>query len=290
MKIYITIDKILYLEAFTGPYMWSVTQGFLLNRKKPMPRSNWALDSGGFGELRKHGKYSFTEKQYLATVNRLNPELFFAMDWMCEPTVLKKTGLSVKDHQMKTTENILAIKVLNERQGSAFRGASSKLRTYSEFAGVIQGWSLDDYLFHIDQLKDHDCITPIMGIGSICRRHKEEEIFEIIKTIKQELPNTKLHGFGVKTSVLKKFPNVINLLDSIDSAAWGWMTGCWKAIGREKNPFISKFSERLNRLTIEGSSIFSVRTDKGYPELQDNHYRATSSAESCDNCLVPTTS
>ncbi len=222
-----------------------------------MPRNKWALDSGGFGELRKNGKYSYTPKQYIEAVNRLNPDLFFSMDWMCEPTILKKTGLSVKDHQLKTTENIFAIKVLRERQGSAFRGASSKLRTYSEFCGVIQGWSLDDYLVHIDQLKEHDCITPIMGIGSICRRHKEEEIFEIISSIKKELPKTNLHGFGVKTSVIKKFPEVINLLDSIDSAAWGWMTGCWKAIGRDKNPYITIFSERLHRLTHDGSSILS---------------------------------
>ncbi len=60
MKIYITIDKVLYLKHFQGPYMWSIRHG-LLKRKKPMPdKRDWAIDSGGFGEIRHFGKYSFT--------------------------------------------------------------------------------------------------------------------------------------------------------------------------------------------------------------------------------------
>ena len=61
-----------------------------------------------------------------------------------------------------------------------------------------------------------------MGIGSICRRTKLDNIANIIKAIKKELPNVKLHGFGVKIKIFKLYPQTIKMLYSSDSSAWSY--------------------------------------------------------------------
>jgi hypothetical protein len=91
------------------------------------------MDSGAFSEISKNGKYTFTIDEYLSTVEKFNPDSFVNMDFMCEPMILRMTGLTVKDHQKLTIENHIKIK--------------EKLRDYnikSEFIGVLQGWKLED--------------------------------------------------------------------------------------------------------------------------------------------------
>ena len=64
----------------------------------------WALDSGGFTELNLHGRWATTARAYMDAVKRYIEEIgslqwAATQDWMCEPYVLAKTGLSVAEHQ-----------------------------------------------------------------------------------------------------------------------------------------------------------------------------------------------
>jgi hypothetical protein len=138
------------------------------------------------------------------------PNLYFNMDFMCEPFVLKKTGGTVKEHQQKSIDN--QIKIIDEIKKRDIKG---------EFAGVIQGWTIPDYLQHIDMLKAQGLILPKMGIGSICRRNARTKIIEVIQTIKNELPNTRFHGFGVKYDILRE-PLIHDCLETADSMAWSF--------------------------------------------------------------------
>jgi hypothetical protein len=54
------------------------------------------------------------------------------MDWMCEPWIVEKTGLSVREHQERTVANYLA------------------LRDRGPFIPVLQGWTLEDYETCVD--------------------------------------------------------------------------------------------------------------------------------------------
>src|SRR6185312_12778331 len=72
-------------------------------RKKPVPSERWIMDSGAFQELLLFGAYRETPEVYAAEVNRLaaiNPGLEAAVsqDFMCEPFMVEKTGLTLADH------------------------------------------------------------------------------------------------------------------------------------------------------------------------------------------------
>jgi len=57
------------------------------------------LDSGAFQEIRKYGRYTYSIGEYFSYCLKYNPSFFVSMDYMCEPTQLKKSGMSVKQHQ-----------------------------------------------------------------------------------------------------------------------------------------------------------------------------------------------
>lgn len=211
MEFYIGVWTKKQVENLDYPFIISIKTLLNSNFEEVLRnKRDWMVDSGGFTELRSNGKYTFSIEEYLNEIERVEPNYFFVMDWMCEPSILKKTGLSIREHQINTLKNYLRMKKeFNNRD------INSKL------CGVIQGWKKEDYLRHIEMLKERNLITDLMGVGSICRRFADKEIIEILKAIKKELPNTKLHGFGVKKNILK-YRITHNLLYSCDSMAWSY--------------------------------------------------------------------
>jgi hypothetical protein len=78
-----------------------------LAARRGLPRAarGWALDSGGFTELRLHGGWLTTPADYVAAVRRYREEIgglewAAPQDWMCEPFMLAKTGLTVSSVQL----------------------------------------------------------------------------------------------------------------------------------------------------------------------------------------------
>ena len=205
MIVYLTLDHVAYIK-YVDNMCWSFKQ--LRRRKKELPKckGNFLMDSAGFTELSDFGKYSFDIDEYLTCVRRFNPDYFVNMDWMCEPAILQKTGYSVEYHIINTVENYhKMIMKLSEEE-------------IKQCIPVIQGWKIQDYFYCIEQYENNGLIAPYMGVGSVCRRGSASEIAKIISMIKGELPNVKLHGFGVKKSVIGLLPN--DVLYSIDSAAY----------------------------------------------------------------------
>ena len=87
----------------------------------PVANCDWALDSGGFTELSLYGGWRTGVSEYVEAVHRYSEEigrLLWAapMDWMCEPFMLAKTGLSVREHQQRTVTNDLNLRVLHLAQ------------------------------------------------------------------------------------------------------------------------------------------------------------------------------
>lgn len=60
---------------------------------------------------------------------------------------------------------------------------------------------------------------PTVGLGSVCRRQATDEAAEIIATLIDAVPHIRIHGFGIKTSGLGAYGD---LLDSADSMAWSF--------------------------------------------------------------------
>src|SRR5580704_4591654 len=90
-------------------------------RRLPMPTGPVFLDSRGFSEIAEHGHYSFSPREYAAFVRRCKDEwgplLWHAsiMDWMCEPPMLAKTGMTVAQHQQLSVNSWVLLNSLDGR-------------------------------------------------------------------------------------------------------------------------------------------------------------------------------
>lgn len=185
------------------------------------------IDSGGYSFMLGKGEYQTSDKEYLEFIEKHNPDKFALRDYPCEPDVIEKTGKTVKYHQKMTTirhNNLLDL--------------LSEFDIDSQPVSVVQGWKLEDYLKHLEMLKENDLLTDYVAIGSVCRRNQDHEIRKIIKQISKRIGSRKLHAFGVKSNVLR-FPDVIEALDSADSNAFDYS---------------SRYSE--NTVTGKGSNGF----------------------------------
>jgi len=189
-----------------------VSRNRLARRKKLFEaRGRWALDSGGFTELSQHGTWRIDAKTYAGEVSRYSREIgnldwAAPQDWMCEPWIVEKTGLSVTIHQQKTVENFIELRSLD---------------THTHIIPVLQGWAVDDYRRHVEMYAAYGvdlCNEKTVGVGSVCRRQNEGEAGEILRAIR-EMGVQNLHGFGFKKAGIRKFSM---LLQSADSLAWSY--------------------------------------------------------------------
>lgn len=180
----------------------------LMKRKTlPVAVDRWALDSGAFTEIATYGKWKTTVPEYVEAVHRYSSEIgqmdwAAPMDWMCEPEMIEKTGLSVREHQYRTVQNFLEIK----DQGP--------------FIPALQGQTVADYERHVEDYRDAGINLedlPTVGLGSVCRRQATTEIGLIVRTLAGMGLN--LHGFGVKLRGLAMYGTH---LTSADSLAWSF--------------------------------------------------------------------
>ncbi len=179
--------------------------------RPPAARGSWCLDSGGFTELSMFGGWQTTPEAYLDDVywgqSLGGLDWVAPQDWMCEPIILQKTGLTVQEHQRRTVENYLYLQ---------------KIQRGLHIIPVLQGWESADYLRCADMYRaagvDLETL-PTVGLGTVCRRQGTKEAAQIITDIRNKLPSVRLHGFGFKTLGLLRCGH---LLHSADSLAWSY--------------------------------------------------------------------
>jgi hypothetical protein len=179
-------------------------------RRLPRARAPWVLDSGGFSELALFGGYQTTAAQYVAEVRRYADEIgglewVAPQDWMCEPSMLVRTGLTVAQHQDRTLASCLDL-----------RAADLPVPVIP----VIQGWHLDDYLRHVEAFDRADWPLdrePLVAVGSTCRRADVRSGERIVRRLAAD--GLRLHGFGVKLTGLGRFGDI---LATADSMAWSY--------------------------------------------------------------------
>ncbi len=183
-----------------------------LGRYRTLPRASarWALDSGGFTELSLHGSWITSAADYANDVRRFRDlvgQLDWAapQDWMCEPVMLKRTGLTVDDHQRRTVDNFLEL-----------RAIAPDL----PFIPVLQGWTRGDYDRCVE-LYDRAGIDlrdqPTVGVGTVCRRQNTVGVGVLLAGLAAD--GLRLHGFGLKLTGLKL---ASEHLVSADSMAWSY--------------------------------------------------------------------
>ena len=181
-------------------------------RKGPFAVGDWIMDSGAFTEISRHGHYRHGVAEYAAEIRRWakNGNLLAAVaqDWMCEPFIVAKTGLSVERHQELTLERYDALR----REDTA--------GVY--VLPVLQGFAPSDYVRHLRMYGDRLKPGQWVGVGSVCKRNGDPRaVAAVLLAIKRERPDLLLHGFGLKTTALSD-PLVRSLLHTADSMAWSF--------------------------------------------------------------------
>jgi hypothetical protein len=179
-------------------------------RRLPRARCRWALDSGGFTELALAGCWQTTPAAYVEAVARYADQIgnlawAAPQDWMCEPSMLARTGLQVAEHQARTVDNYCTLR---------------QLAPGLPFLPVVQGWRLGDYLACIGRYAAAGIDltrVPLVGLGSVCRRQATGQIGAIAAEL--AAAGLRLHGFGVKRHGLARYADH---LDSADSLAWSY--------------------------------------------------------------------
>ena len=157
-----------------------------------------------------YGGWRTTAAEYVAAVRRYRDEIgnlewAAPMDWMCEPFMLAKTGLTVAEHQRRTVANYLEL---------------CSMAPDLPFVPVLQAWSRADYLRCLDLYQESGIdltAEPLVGVGSICRRQATGEIEAIVHSLASL--GLRLHGFGVKAGGLVRYADC---LVSADSLAWSF--------------------------------------------------------------------
>jgi hypothetical protein len=160
--------------------------------------------------LSMHGAWTITPADYVASVRRYRDEIgnlqwAAIQDFMCEPEIVKKTGLSVREHQRRTVASYLDLMTQAPE---------------IPWTPVIQGWTYGEYL---------DCVgmygqagidlwsLPIVGVGTVCRRQATIRTSFLLGDLARQ--GLRLHGFGFKIEGLR---NVAEHLVSADSMAWSF--------------------------------------------------------------------
>lgn len=198
-----------WLRFSTVPLFLSAIR---LRRRPPKHKATcrYAIDLGGYSALNSTGRWQTTPEQEIESVRRWAealgpPDWVTIQDWMCEPHVIEKTGLSIAQHQRLTVESWITL---------------TTVAPDLPWIPVLQGFHHVDYFAHVDlykRLAGYDPRTaPTCGIGTVCRRQDTAEAERIIADLHAE-GFSNLHGFGFKIGGLAR---VASLLKSADSLAW----------------------------------------------------------------------
>jgi hypothetical protein len=175
----------------------------------PRAAAPWALDSGGFTELSTHGTWAHgpTPAQYVCRIRRYTADIgqlawAAPQDWMCEPWIIAKTGLTVGEHQRRTVDNLVRLR---------------ELAPDLPIIPVLQGWTAADYLRCADlyTAAGIDLTTErLVGLGSVCRRQSTTDTGRIITAL-HHIGVRRLHGFGVKTRGLGTYAAYLTSADCL---------------------------------------------------------------------------
>lgn len=207
----------------------------LRSRKAPFPAHDWIMDSGAFTEISTHGHYRHSVEEYAREIKRWknNGNLLAAVsqDYMCEPFILEKTGLSVEDHHRLTIERYDAL--IAEETGVYIMP-------------VLQGFKPIEYVQHVIMYGDRLPFGAWVGVGSVCKRNADPAaILEVLTHIKVVRPDLRLHGFGLKKTALSN-ARICDLLETADSMAWSFSA---RKQGRSANDWreAKRWSESFQR-------------------------------------------
>lgn len=245
------------MRFFTGLHQPSDAKHFdaafvsvvrLRNRKGPFQVGDWIMDSGAFSEISIHGHYRHSVAEYAEQIKRWNGNgnllAAVSQDWMCEPWIVAKTGLSIAEHQRLSIERYDDLLACD---------------TGVYILPVLQGYAAADYVSHVRQYGARLAPGAWVGVGSICKRNGDPDaIASVLLAIRRERPDLRLHGFGLKTTALGS-GLIREMLYSADSMAWSFAA---RRGGRNANDWreAKSWAARIKDAAIQWPLFIEART------------------------------
>lgn len=209
-------------------------------RSTTFPIHDWIMDSGAFTLVTKHGGYPDPVEEYAAVIRKFagtgNLLTAVAQDYMCEPFVLERTGMTIEDHQRLTIERYDAL-IACDTAGVPIMP-------------VLQGYAPEDYVAHVHAYGSRLTEGMWVGVGSVCKRNTNPgSIVAVLEAIAAVRPDLRLHGFGVKITALRN-QRVRELFHSCDSMAWSFAA---RKQGRDPNDHgeASRYAERVDDQPVQ---------------------------------------
>lgn len=203
-------------------------------------RVPWHMDSGGFTQLQKYGRWTVSPEDFAADARRFTAGMgpavnYFPRDCMCEPWVIFGRDNVPPNHPLwfhgthemrgckpgSRDDNIDTAVAIHQRMTAEDGVNLRRIAPDLPWRYVLQGWTVDHYLQHIDMYRYDYGIDlaeeAVVGLGSVCRRQATDEIGQIVTAICEKVPGIRLHGFGVAIEGYRKYGH---LLHTGDSQSW----------------------------------------------------------------------
>lgn len=236
--VFLTINTVSWLwrDEFTDVDVCISRNRLASYRGTPRPARvrRLLLDSGGFTELKRHGRWRLTAQQYLtqvrthlAHIDGGQPISVVQQDLMCEPIVIyggkSKDGEFVGTRQFIDPAGTMSYDELveeHQRRSTANLVELRRLAPDLHIVPVLQGFTKAQYARHAGMLELAGirlADEPLVGLGSVCRRQGTREIAEIVRYFAAQ--GIRLHGFGVGVRGLSLYGDRVA---SIDSNAWSY--------------------------------------------------------------------
>ncbi len=216
-------DQRVDLSAYPAPPYAMISYETRNNIPKPGPA--WFVDCGAFSALQNSDRHVHEKSisEYIEYLLKhidsgVHVERWALRDWPYSQEILDATGRTIRDHQRwSVRDHFECLEAADELGLSGRPGA--------EPVPVIQGRDADDYLWHLDYIRDHGLlsVSSVVCIGSLVNR-SVKEAQSIIERVRDALPaKYDIHGLGVKKSHLKNVA-AVEILDSVDTTSWALST------------------------------------------------------------------
>jgi hypothetical protein len=162
------------------------------------------LDSAGFSLARSTGEYPFSRDAYCDLAAKIGADLVAVRDYPCEPGVDRSVHRTNRDRI---------------RAGIAEARELTASRPGLPWVPVIQGYTREEYAESVALHESEHLVRPLMAVGSLCRRRRADQAWEVLRLVRKLLPDARLHGFGIDLRFLGD-RRIKQALWSADTAAW----------------------------------------------------------------------
>jgi len=160
----------------------------------------WMMDSGAFSQISGEAGFYQSPAEYAIEIHRWcrfgTLVAAVTQDYMCEPHILHQLDTNAKEQQERTVKRYDEI-----------LGHLSRLGTDTHLMPVLQGWEPRHYKRHLEMYGDRLTEDMWVGVGSICKRNSSPaDVEKVLSAITDRRPDLRLHGFGIKTTALRRNP------------------------------------------------------------------------------------